>query len=295
MKVGDLLSKFAAKAGINLADEKYKDLSLVIASSNAEIADEIATKISGSLMNMDDARNNIDLKKHFTAAVYDGMDSTINDLMDELGFEVQDREIVKAEQSTTKKQGALARQIKALEEKKAAARGSDKAELQAQINAKTNQIVELQKRHDEEIKALKSDYEARMTNKEIRLLLKGKKWANDQIDPEINEETALIMANRKLAESGAKIVNVNGKMVLKQSKDESLDWLSPANETPTVEQFFDGVLAQSKLLAVSSAAGPNPGNPPLPPIPGGSHGQGNQSVVSANDAAIKALEAAVPV
>ena len=134
MKAGDFLAKLAAKSGIILSDEKYKDLSTSLAALTAEIPEDAVAKISGALMNMDDARNNGDLKKHFVAAVFDGGDSEINRVMDEMGFEVADREYVKSSETFFKKIGALTRKVKELEQKKNESGKGEKSDLQKQIN-----------------------------------------------------------------------------------------------------------------------------------------------------------------
>lgn len=296
MKGGDFLAKLAAKSGINLADEKYKDFAIAIAAITTDLSDEAVNKMSGALFNMDDARNNIDLKKHFTAAIFDGMDTEINSLMDELGFEVTDKEVVKAEQSTFKKQAALARQIKALEQKKAESTGKDKNELTAKINALTTQLADLPKQHAKEIKELEAKWAEKFTTTQIRGMLNGKKYANDKVPLDVNVETALVLMNRKLESSGAKIVNVNGTLQLKQLKDEQLDWISPSNEKPTIEQFIDSTLAESGMFAVTNnnnAATPPPtggtGYKPPVVIPGAP--PVNQSVLSSLEAQMKQLEA----
>ncbi len=294
MKVGELVAKFAAKSGINLADEKNKDLATALSAIATEIPDEQANRISGALFNMDDAKNNLDLKKHFTAAVFDGADVEINKVMDEMGFEVSDKEAVKAADSTFKKIGALSRQIKALESKKAGADGKDKGELQNKINELQNQLVNLPKQHAQEIQRIQNENAASITQMQVRSILNGKKWANDKIPLDVNVETGLIFTNRELEKSGAKIININGALKLVQLKDESLDWISPSNEKPTPEQFLDGILASNKLLAVTTAPPPpgGGGNPMPPTIPGGGNGQGNPSVLSSMNEDLKAAELA---
>lgn len=292
MKVGELVAKFAAKSGINLADEKNKDLATAFAAITTEIPDEQANRISGALFNMDDAKNNLDLKKHFTAAVFDGADVEINKVMDEMGFEVAEKETVKAAESTFKKIGVLSRQIAALEKKKADAGGKDKGELQNKINELQNQLVNLPKQHAAEIAQIKAENAVKITEMQVRSILNGKKWANDKIPLDVNVETGLIFANRELEKSGAKIINSNGTLKLVQLKDESLDWISPSNEKPSPEQFLDGILAANKLLAVTNAPPPGGGNPQPPPIPGGQNGNANQSVISSMDEDLKAAELA---
>lgn len=291
MKALDLFQKFAAKSGINLADEKNKDFATSIAAMTADIPDEQANKILASLMNVDDAKNNLDLKKHFTAAVFDGGDAEINKVMDEMGFDVADRETVKSSDTFFKKIGTLSRQIKALEAKKNEATGKDKGELQNRINELTTQLSEMPKKFAEEKNQLNQQWEQKFTTTQIRGMLNGKKWANDQIPSDVNIETALVILNRELEKSGAKYVNVNGSLVLRQLADDKLDWMNPSNEKPSFEQFLDGVLASNKLIAVQNAPPPGGGNPPPVVITGG-NGSASTNVLSSMQEDLKAAEAA---
>lgn len=293
MKVGELVAKFAAKSGINLADEKNKDLATALSAIATEIPDEQANRISGALFNMDDAKNNLDLKKHFTAAVFDGADVEINKVMDEMGFEVSDKEAVKAADSTFKKIGALSRQIAALEKKKGDATGKDKSELQTKINTLTDQLSSLPKQHAEEIKRINSDWEGKLTQTQVRSYANGKTWANKQLPLDVNVETGLIFANRELEAAGAKVVSRNGTIKLVQAKDNDLDWVSPSNEKLTPEQFLDAVWAKNQLLAVTTAPAPAGagGNPNPLPIPGGGNGNANPSIMYSMQEDLKAVEA----
>lgn len=295
MKGGDFLAKLAAKSGINLADEKHKDLATALAAITNDIPDEAVTRMSGALMNIDDARNNIELKKHFTAAVLDGVDVEINKAMEELGFEVADKDAIKATETSFKKIGALSKKIAELEKQKAGASGKDKSELQVKINELTTQLANLPKQHAEEIKNINSQWEQKFTTTQIRSMLNGKKYANDQVPLDVNVETAMVLLNRELEKSGAKYVNVNGQLVLRQLADDKLDWINPSNEKPSFEQFLDGVLASNKLIAVqqAAAAGQNGAGTYTPPanIMGGGNGNANPSVLASMQEDLRALEA----
>ncbi|HMX02914.1 MAG TPA: hypothetical protein PK511_11725 [Chitinophagales bacterium] len=296
MKVSEFIQKLAAKSGINLADEKNKDIATSIASITTELPDESVSKMLGSLMSVDDAKNNSDLKKYFGAQIFDGMDSEFSSIMEEMGFQVSDREAIKATDSAFKKIGAIGRKIKELEEKKSESKGKDKSELQEKINTLTSQLSQLTKDHDNKIKELQSTYEKKLTDSQVRSILKGKKYANDQVPQDVNVELALVLLNKALNENKAVYVNQNGSLVLKQSQDNTLDWMNSSNEKPSFEQYIDGVLAASKLLAVTpTAAAGNSGagnNGAATIITGGAQNGANASVMNAFDQTIRELESA---
>ena len=293
MKVGELVAKFAAKSGINLADEKNKDMATALATIATEIPDEQAYKIVGSMYNEDDVKNNLNFKKYFNAGVFDVGEIELKNSMDEFGLDPADREAITTADSFFKKLRILPRQIAALEKKKSEATGKDKGDLQKQINELTTQLSEIPKTYEERIKNINSEWENKLTQTQVRSILNGKKWANDKIPLDVNVETGLIFTNRELEKSGAKIININGALKLVQLKDESLDWISPSNEKPTPEQFLDGILASNKLLAVTTAPPPpgGGGNPNPLPIPGGGNGNANPSIMYSMQEDLKAVEA----
>lgn len=299
MKIGAFAAKLLAKAGINTFDPKYADL----LSAATELPDEDANKVFGALFNLDDAKNNSDLKRHFTASILDGADQEINRIMDEMGMEVTDKDELKAEKNTYQRIGKLSKKIQDLEKKKAGATTTEKSELQKQINDATSKIAELQKTHGEEIKRINSEWQGKLTNSTIKSILAGKKYANKDIPVDVQVETAMVLLNRELEKQGAKIINSNGILTLKQSKDESLDWLNSANEKPSFEQFVDGTLATLKLLAVNDSAAPanvsnygnglpTAGNNGAPVINGGGNKNVNQELVDAFNKSIQDVDKA---
>lgn len=294
MKAPALLAKLAAKTGVTLTEKEFENF----ITGNIDLPDADTNKLLSGLLTLDDAKQNHDLKKHFASQVLDGADAELNRLMDETGFEVSDKEEMKALETTYKRISAIGKKIQTLEKKKAGASAGDKKELQDQINAHIAKIAELQKSHSEEIKTIRDESEKKLTNSTIRSIFASKKFANTQIPVDVNIETSMVLLNRELEKKGAKIINTSIGLKLVQAKDESLDWLSGANEKLSYEQFIDGFLAENKLLAVNDAnpANPAPGNglgTYVPPIINGGNPNVNRELVGAFADSIKQLDDAM--
>lgn len=296
MKAPALLQKLASKVGVTLTEKEFENF----ITGGIDLPDADTNKLLSGLLTLDDARQNHDLKKHFASQVLDGADAELNRLMDEMGFEITDREEMKALDTTYKRISAIGKKIANLEKKKAGASAGDKKELQDQINSLTSKIADLQKSHSEEIKTIRAESEAKLTNSTIRSIFASKKFANTQIPVDVNIETSMVLLNRELERKGAKIINTPIGLKLVQAKDESLDWLNSANEKPSFEAFVDGFLAENKLLDVNGANPTNPapgnglGNFVPTVIPGGGNGQNvNQELVNAFNESRQQLDASL--
>lgn len=287
MKVGALLAKFAGKAGLNVSDPKYADL-LAIAT---EIPDEDANKISASLITIDDAKQNLDIKKYFTSQVLDGTDAELNKIMDEMGLEVADKDELKAEKNTYQRIGKLTKKISDLEKKKAGATTGEKKELQEQINSLTSKISEINTAHAANIKAINEKHNSEMTDIASRQIFSGIKTIYDEL-PQTAKIAALEAVVKEELRAAEAMLIRNGNIIeLKQVKDTSLDWYDKTtNEKLTYEQFVNGILAKNKILAVNNqaaaGAGQNgnngTGNVYQPPIiQGGNGGNANQELLNA--------------
>lgn len=262
MKVGTLLSNFLKKAGIDTTDAKFAD----VLSIQTEITDDIATKLEADLLTKDAAKNNPELKNYFYALALNGADDSMKSLMTELGLPDDLKTELTSEKNTMARIGKLVKKVQELEIKKAGTGGTEKAELQKQINSLTDKMSAISTEHQNKLNELQLKHSSELTNFQIRNLLTGKPYANKNIPAEVNTETALVLLNRELAAKGAKIVNTNGQLTLKRITDETLDWANESNHKPTIQEFVDGVLASNKLLEVTPPGGATP--PPNGGLPG---------------------------
>jgi len=255
-KIGTLLSSLAVKAGIPADHKALIDILSKAELANTEIGDEIGHALDTLLISMDAAKNNPTLKAHYFAQALNGIDAETTRLMDEFGFDDDSKAELMAEKSSMKRVNGLAAKIKSLEEKKAAAGKKDQPDYEKKINDLQKEKAEAIKGMEQRITEIQAGHENELTSFAKRNILASKKYASSHLPDDVNITTADILIDRELAGVGAKIIRKNGVLALVNASDTNLDYYSKENVKPTVEQFIDGVLAQNKLLAVSTPNAP---------------------------------------
>src|SRR5688572_22869280 len=139
-KLSEFLKNLIVKAGGNPDDEALKGAMAAI-NGDIELADEVTTAIDNGLLSIATAKNNYpELKNHYFAQAYKGLDSEIDKFIE--GEKLDDDVIneLKAEGSSTKRAVLLAKKIKELEGKKSNAGKTDTDKLNAQITDLNNQL-----------------------------------------------------------------------------------------------------------------------------------------------------------
>lgn len=269
MKLSDFIAAMALKFNIDTSNPAFAD----ILSSAVDVPDSVATMFvsNNSLMTAEAAKNNSALKMHFRAAALGPLDRSVEDVMAELELPEEIRAEIKGNNNTYEKIPALMRKIKEYEAQKSTASGKDKTDLTTKINELNQKVAEAvntsnsalaerDKVHAEEIKDL-------ILNSKIA----SRKLDTSRFDMDLMLSLARQKVDSELVKKGAKIVNQNRTLVLKQVQDDGLDYYE--NSQPMdIDTLIDQVLANNKLLAVTGqppAPGANPlGFPPLPPVPG---------------------------
>ena len=114
---GDFITKLATMAGL---DTSNPDLVSILSNSefsNYKIPDEVAGRINSSLLTMDSARNNENLRRHYHAEILNGLDTNIESVMERFGVEQDIADAIRQEKKKWKKDRA-----EAIEKKKEAAK-----------------------------------------------------------------------------------------------------------------------------------------------------------------------------
>src|SRR3990167_981894 len=122
--LGEYLTELAKKAGIDIEDAKLKEVVTKVATQ--EIDDSIVTKLNASYMTTEAAKQNPDIKKHFTASVLNGLDTELDSILSDSEFSDDLRAQIKAEKSSYKRVPMLVKAVKELEAAKAGASKGDK-------------------------------------------------------------------------------------------------------------------------------------------------------------------------
>lgn len=257
MKLGDLLNRLAAKQGLQ-NNQTLIDLLSNAELANKEVADDFANSLDSGLMSLDGAKNNPALLNHFKPILLKAADDKFAILAEKYGISDE----ISQEKSTYKKFDILEQRIesKLAELKAKGGKGSEETErLTSQIADLQKQLATLNESKTNELKALAEKHQAEQMSMLVDFELAGKNFANKQLDRQINVLTAKTLLNSKLQESKAIIVNENGALKLKQAENPTMDFVDSGYKPVSFADFTDKVLADAKLLEVSS--GPQPPQP----------------------------------
>lgn len=257
-KVAEFLKTLLVKAGANLESDTVKAMVTAISGldQNIEIPDELAATIDNGLLNLQAAKNNYpEIKNHYFAQAYAGLDNELNSFLESEALEDPIKQEILAEKSSTKRAVLIAKKIKELEgKKKSSGDSTEKAQYTQQITDLNNQLrlvkeerQGLEAKHANELKNMKKDFQLNST-------LDGYKTIHDTMDPATKRDFITAVLNRHLAAKNATFsVNDNGDLIL-VGKDGA-NVFGPDNREFTAKSFIDTVFANEKILAVNADNG----------------------------------------
>lgn len=253
-KIVEFLRELAKKAGVDVESEQMKPLFSAENLQTIEVPDEIVTGIDNGLISLSAAKNNHpEIKNHYFAAAFNGVDSEIDRLMEEEKLPDDVKAEIKAERSSTKRIVKIANKIKELEAQKAHAGKGATEELNKQINQLNTEIRTI-KENEAKIRA---EYEKKLKDKDMSYALRGLRakyktiW--DELDPEIRDQALDAVLNKNLNKNDAEfVVDGNGNIQLLK-KNGGGNVFSEDNRQMTPEMFLDKTFAEAKILKVTDA------------------------------------------
>jgi len=246
MTLGDFLNTLCKAIGVDANDP-----ALVSFLSKSEIATAtldagLATKISKGLLTIEAAKQNPELKSHFTAQALNALDSQLKDLFDEFGLDDATKAELLAEKSSYKRAANLARKIKELEAKKVAANAGDKSKLAQQIDALNAELSTIKKSHTDELARLVDTHKADRINWELDMLYNSFNFAMP-FSKEANIVMAKSLINESLTKAGLKIENVDN--TLRLATKEGTDYYEN-NQKVGIKDFIEKNLTEHKVLVI---------------------------------------------
>lgn len=256
-KINDFLKVLITKAGANAEDEKLKTALTALAAIETEVPDEVVNAIEQGLISIENAKNNHpEIKKHYTALAYNGLDSELKRLMEDEKFGDDIIAELEAEKSSTKRASLIAKKVKELESAKANT-GKEAAKA---LNDKITELnAELRRIKDAE-NGIKTDYERKLRDKDkgyaMRNLLGTYQTIYDKLDPETKSITINAVIEKNLRSKGFKLdVDDNGNLFI--ATNDGSNAFTDDNRPLTPQVFFDKVMADEKLLVVSDNSNNN--------------------------------------
>lgn len=261
MLIGEFLNTMAAKLG---AQQNPHLVSLLANNQlmQAEIHDDLANLLNTGLMSLDGAKNNSDVQNHFKPIILKGVDERLDAIAKQFGFETE----LAAEKSTYKRAEIIASKMQALidAEKNKNGQPSEKEnQLNQQLQQLQSQLQTAIAAKDGEIAQLKQAHESQLLSMLIDAELGDKPYANDAIPRNVNVMTARNLVDAMLKEKGVVAINDNGTLRLKQAANPTLDYMDEGFKPVSYSSFADKVLADSKMLRVSTAGKQQPTQQPV--------------------------------
>ena len=204
---GQLISHLAKKAGIPDDDQH-----LVGVLSNAELTrvnvpQDMFSAIDNRLLSIDDAKNNHPLvKAHYFAQAFNGLDSELERIKDELGLDDATWQELQGERSSTKRAAALVKKVKELTEKKAGAEPKAKDALQKQIDQLTTELVESKKDIQKEKDTAASTLRQMKIEGKLDAMVSTLPTIYDELDSEVRAMTVRNILQKAQAENDIEFV-----------------------------------------------------------------------------------------
>lgn len=261
--IADFINDLSAKAGLKADDEHLKNILSAPDLQKITIPDELVRGIDNSLLSIDQAKNNHpDIKKHYTALAFNGLDAEMNDLMDELQVPAEIKAVILNERSSTKRSALLTKKIKELEAaKKNTDDKGERTTLQNEINELRSKLVA----EASKIESVKAEYEGKLADVEkkhkLRELLAGYKTVYDELPVDVRNTALESLINKTLQDKGAELkMDENGQ--LKLIRKDGANVFGDDNRPWNSQTLIDHTLSQNKLLKVTDPAPPpaTPGN-----------------------------------
>lgn len=247
MKIGIAISNLLEKAGVDVSDEKLKDVFAV----TTELPEEFAAKLDTLLMTKEAAMPLVknDVINNYTKGVFINVEEDLKTA----GLSKEEIDEVFSEKAFGKVVRKAFTKIAEVKEKSATLSSSDKEKLQKEEIVKLNQQLSEMKVGfvpKSEIEKIRSDWDGEKYNNEVDRHFISKKWS-DNYPLEVRSTLAKTFLDKELAALGAKAVMGEKGVKIVKADDLSSDYFDNSNKLVTFESLADKIMLSNKLLAVS--------------------------------------------
>lgn len=291
MKLGDLFKSLATKAGVDVNDLATKNADFAgLLSLAAEVPDAVANQIETSLLTMDSAKSNGVLKSHYFAQLADGMDATLKKIAKKRQMPDDIWTQLEGEKSTVKRMELLEDKLLELRDAKDNATSkTEKGALQKQIEDLQNELRTTKEGHTSELDNQRKGFDARETELMVEAILAGKAFANKELPKGVNVITAMTLIKQGLAKEGLQMVKKDG--VIRILKQDGSDHYDSKHNKVDADGYFDGVLSNNKMLAVTDSSRSSDPNNQQRQVVTGEDKKVNTRMLEANQTALAGLSA----
>ena len=271
--LGEFINSALQKAGIAADNEYLKRVLQNPELTKETVPDEIVSHFNSTLLTLDQAKTNYDLKNHFYGAALAPVEKELQNLA--TAYELSDEEIaeINAVKSTFSKIPALKAKLDNAMQRKAAAAGGDKGKHAEEIVRLNAEIAAAKTEMSNATQRISSEYENKFLDMALNNFMSQYSYT-DAIPKDVAAMTARNLFDQTVSAKRAKYKLVNNELTLVNADDESLPFMQE-NQPVQFKSFVDKIVADNKLL---KTAGTPP--PPAPPARGGG-GSDNKALPNA--------------
>lgn len=251
MKIAALLEKLAKKAGIDVTTPEYK----AIVFPDVDVPEEYVTSLDTKLFTEQAALANSKIRSTIKAESLNGIDSLINSFIEE--DQLQDTDSIKTADNSYARVKAFYNHVKkAYDQKikdatKPGGKDVNKDAYDKQIADLQKELRDAKEQMTKKETEFKTVREGDLTNFEIQSLLSGKDYSlPKEMATKLKITTAKSAIDEALQAKGYKISRSESGMLIVVDKDGKPAY-NDSHEAIELHNFFDGVLAQNKLLKVN--------------------------------------------
>lgn len=265
MNIAQFLEEISTRVGIEMTDE----IQAVISNDNLaqiNVPVNLLNSYQSKLMTEDEAKRNIEIKRHFTGSALNAVDKKMSEVLDSFALDEDVKNIIMQETNTYNRIPLLAKAISETKEKAISATGGEKKALLDKVNELQGLLNNEREGRKNDIEKINSQWQNQLTDKELQSMFNSYDYALD-LDKDVTISTARNLWEKKLREKGGKYVYTNEGIKLVNAEANDLPFTID-NKTIDVKSFTDNVLAEAKLLKVNKANNSPMGNTITPtPMP----------------------------
>ena len=249
-KLAEVFKTMVEQCGVSVSDTTIKSILDNPALASIEVDDAVSTKLIAPRLSMDAAKNNPDLKKHFTALALNGIDAGLERLATDNGLSAEEITELKGLESTAKRIETITSKIKTLEAAKAKSTpGADTEKLTKQIETLNADILAERNNTITKLQEKDNSLEAEKINWTLDTMLSNFDYSTP-VDKEINVTLGKSLFNKSISEKGLKVVRKDNTLSLQTA--EGTEYFDN-NVKVGINDYMTKVLANAKVLKASNS------------------------------------------
>jgi len=268
LNFGQFIQHLADKAAIKADDQNLINILSNAELTKVQVPEALFAQIDNKLLSIDDAKNNHPLvKAHYFAQAYNGLDSELARLKDEMGVSDDDWKDIGEERSSTKKAVMLVKKIKDIESKKSTGNSASDKALQKKIDELVTELTEEKRKVQETQDNAKKEINGFKVQTQRSVLLSALGTIYDDLDPEVKQTTLNALLDKAARENDVDFqLSEQGSLDIK--KKDGSNFYTATHQLMSPKDFIESTLANAKVLKTTQAQTPPPAGGTFAPTPG---------------------------